>query len=205
MSHTKRIVFWIILLIGSAVLFYFWATNQMFMIQKEESTYIEPLMVVSAIHEEVQNTPEFYVISTSSTIQILMQKDLDLKEWSSSTLKMSSTTIDSTDFSFIFPNKNNDLYQNCTYKVELDLGDTLKPNYIGVLLVDLGTQKEVKAKDSGLMYSLTFKDQKFLWSVGNVWPGEYYLSIPIIDGKDVVVKSERFSIEEKPEGYVCEK
>lgn len=205
MSHVKRIVFWTILLIGSAVLFYFWATNQMFIIKSEELAYVEPLTVTPSVQKDIKIDPEFYTISTSSLMQILLQKDLDINEWSSSTLKISSTTIDSTDFEFIFPNKKSVLYQNCTYKVDLDLGDSLIPNYIGALLVDAGTQKEVKPKDSGLIYSLTFKDNRFLWSVGNIWPGEYYLSIPIIDGKEVVVKSEKFSIEEKPEGYVCEK
>lgn len=205
MSHVKRIFVWTILLIGSAVLFYMWANNQMFMIQKEESAYVEPLIVVSPMPKVASSSAEFYTVSTSSLMQILMEKDLNKDEWSSSTLKISSTTIDSTDFSFVFPNRSSDLYQGCTYRIDLDLGTSTQPNYMGVLLVDLGTQKEVKAKDSGLVYSLTFKDQKFLWSVGNIWPGEYYLSIPMINGKEVVVKSERFSIYEKPEGYVCEK
>lgn len=204
MSHVKRIVFWTILLIGSAVLFYFWATNQMFIIKSEELAYVEPLTNIS-VQKEMKITPEFYTIATSSLMQILLQKDLDLNEWSSSTLKISSTTIDSTGFEFISPNKKSVLYQNCTYKIDLDLGDSLKPNYIGVLLVDAGTQKEVKPKDSGFVHSITFKDNRFLWSVGNIWSGEYYLSIPMIDGKEVVVKSEKFFIEEKPEDYVCEK
>ena len=205
MSHVKRIVFWTILLIGSAVLFYMWATNQMFMIQSEESAYVESLVAVPPVHKKIEILSEFYTISTSSLMQVLLQKDLDINEWSSSTLKISSTTIDTTDFAFIFPNKKNVLYQNCTYKIDTDLGDALKPNYMGVLLVDAGTQKDIKSRDSGLIHSLTFKENKFLWSVGNIWPGEYYLLISMIDGKDVVVKSEKFYIYEKPEGYVCEK
>ncbi len=204
MSHVKRIVFWTILLIGSAVLFYFWSTNQMLMIKAEESVYSEPQTALS-VQKEVIITPKFYTVSTSSFMKILTMKDLDLNEWSSSTLKISSTTIDSTDFAFNFPNEKSLLYQNCTYRVELDFGDSLKPNYMGVLLVDAGTQKEVKSKDSGLIYSSTFKENIFLWSVGNIWPGEYYLSIPMIEGKEVVVKSKKFIIEEKPEGYVCKK
>lgn len=176
MSHVKRIFVWTILLIGSAVLFYMWATNQMYMIEAEKTQISEPLMVVSPVSDKAEPVPEFYTASASSSMQILLEKDLNKDEWSSSTLKISSTTIDSTDFSFIFPNKRSLIYQGCTYRIELDLGTSTPANYMGVLLVDVGTQKEVRAKDSGLVYSLTFKDQKFLWSVGNVWPGEYYLS-----------------------------
>jgi hypothetical protein len=43
-----------------------------------------------------------------------------------------------------------------------------------------------------------------LWTVGDVWVGEYYLSIPMIEGLSTVVKSNKFLIEDKPEGYVCE-
>jgi hypothetical protein len=136
-------------------------------------------------------------------MQILIQKDLDKNEWSSSTLKISSTTIDSTKFSF--SNKKDNLYQGCTYDIDLDLGDTVNINYVGVLLVDSGTKKEIISKDSGLIHSTTFKNNRFRWSVGNVWPGEYYLSIVMIDGHDVLVKSEKFFIEEKPEVYICEK
>ena len=203
MSHIKRIVFWTILLIGSAVLFYFWATNQMFEIESQKVLVPEPVIAVSPVLDE--KVPEFYIVSTSSLMQILMEKDLNKDEWSSSTLKISSSTIDSNVFSFISPDRNSNIYQNCTYKVELDLGTSTEPDYIGVILIDAGTQKQVQPKDSGLVYSLTFKDKKFLWSVGNIWPGEYYLSIPMIDGREVVVKSEKFSIFEKPEGYVCEK
>ncbi len=205
MSHAKRIIFWTIFLIGSAVLFYFWSINQMRIIKSEEVLYVENTIAAVPNTDIVEKKPEFYTISTSSPLQILLEKDLDKEEWSSSTLKISSTTIDSTDFEFIFPNKKSVLYQNCTYRVDVDLGDSLVPNYIGVLLVDAGTQKEVKSKDSGLVYSLTFKNNSFLWSVGNIWPGQYYLSIPMIDGKDTVIKSEKFSIQEKPQGYVCEK
>ena len=203
MSHIKRIVFWTILLIGSAVLFYIWATNQMYEIESQKVLVPEPVIAVSPVLDE--KVPEFYIVSTSSLMQILMEKDLNKDEWSSSTLKISSSTIDSNVFSFISPDRNSNIYQNCTYKVELDLGTSTEPDYIGVILIDAGTQKQVQPKDSGLVYSLTFKDKKFLWSVGNIWPGEYYLSIPMIDGREVVVKSEKFSIFEKPEGYVCEK
>lgn len=203
MSHVKRIVFWTILLIGLAVLFYFWAINQMHIIQSEEMVYTEPL-ITESVQKDIKPDPKFYTVSTSSLMQILLQKDLDIREWSSSTLKIGSFKIDSTDFTFNFPNKKSVLYQNCTYKVDLDLGDTLKPNYMGVLLVDAGTQKEIGSKDSGLVYSLTFKENKFLWSVGNIWPGEYYLMISMIEGNDVVVKSEKFYIEKKARGYVCE-
>jgi hypothetical protein len=205
MSHAKRIIFWTILLIGSAVLFYFWATNQMRIIKSEEMAHVKSLSIMSSVVNVVKIDTVFYTIATSSSMQILLEKNLDKNEWSSSTLKISPTTIDSTDFSFIYPNEKSVLYQNCTYDVRLNLGDSLKPNYIGVVLVDAGTQKEVKSKDSGLVYSLTFKDNRFKWSVGNIWSGEYYLHIPIVDGQEVVIKSKKFSIEMKPEGYICEK
>lgn len=130
---------------------------------------------------------------------------MDKNIWSSSTLQISTTTIDSTDLGFIFPGDVSVLYQNCTYKVDLDFGDNLKVNYLGVLLVDAGTQKEVSVKDSGLIYSISIKDNSFLWSVGNVWSCEYYLSIPVVNGVETIIKSKKFLIEEKPEGYICKK
>lgn len=206
MSHVKRIIFWTILLIGSAVLFYFWSINQMRMIKSEELTYSQPVYSTSTAPDLIVDKKiEYYEISTSSAMQILLEKDLDKDLWSSSTLKISSTTIDSTDLSFINPNEKSVLYQNCTYDIDLDLGDLIKPNYIGVVLIDAGTQNEVKSKDSGLMYSVTFKENRFKWSVGNVWPGEYYLSTPTIDGQEVIVKSKKFLIEIKSEEYGCEK
>jgi hypothetical protein len=179
--------------------------NQINLINKEEMYNPEKIIDITQPAVENFDTPsKFYILSTSSPLQILLERDLDKNEWSSSTLKISSTTIDSTKFSFIFPNKKTILYQNCTYDIDLDLGENIKPNYIGVTLADAGTQKEVKSKDSGLIYSLTFKNNSFKWSVGNIWPGEYYLAIYVIDGQDVLIKSEKFFIEQKIYGDICE-
>jgi hypothetical protein len=70
-------------------------------------------------------------------------------------------------------------------------------------LIDFGTQKDVSAKNSGLINSLTFKDKVFRWAVGDIWPGDYYLLIPMMDGLDVKIKSQRFHIETGIEDEDC--
>lgn len=194
MSHVKRILFWTILLTGSAVLFYLWSKQQIKIIEDKNMKYFESTVISTPIIEKEEELIKYYQISASSSVQILLQKDLDKNEWSTSTLKISTTTIDGLDFGFIYPNKNANLYQNCKYKISLNIGEVLKPNYIGVLLFDAGNEKEVDSKQSGLVHSLTLIQNQFLWSVGNIWPGEYYLLISTIDGQDVNIKSEKFFI-----------
>ena len=88
------------------------------------------------------------------------------------------------------------MYTGCTYNIKLDLGEDVKPNYLGVDLFDAGTKKKIPIKDSGLINSLTFKNSIFRWSVGDIWPGQYYLQIMLIDGLDIKVKSKTFFIED---------
>jgi len=190
MSDLKRITIWVFLLIGSALLFYLWSHARIQEIN--ENIMVDDYIPVV---KKTEDKSMYYVYSSSTSIQILLDRNLNKEEWSTSTLKISTSTIDDKDFNFKIPDSNSVFYTGCTYDIELDLGSDFKPDYIGVQLFDFGTQKKVDLKSSGLINSLTIKDSIFRWSVGDIWPGDYYLFIPMINGLDVKIKSKKFRIE----------
>lgn len=194
MDNIKRITIWVFLLVGSAFLFYLWSKERIREIE-EMSTVTEVYIPVVKNDMATTSNNLYYKYSSTTPFQILLERGLNRDEWSTSTLKISTSTIDDKDFEFIFPDSRSTLYTNCTYDIKLNLGESLKPNYFGVKLIDFGTQKDIFAKNSGLINSLTFKDSVFRWTVGDVWPGDYYLLIPMMDGLDIKIKSQRFRIE----------
>jgi len=193
MSDLKRITIWVFLLIGSSFLFYLWSHARIKEIN--ESVYVVD-SYIPIVKNNVE-TKDYYSYASSTLMQVLLDKDLNKEEWSTSTLKISTSTIDDTDFNFKTPDSKSVLYAGCTYNIELDLGADFKPNYLGIQLFDFGTQKNVDLKSSGLVNSLTIKDSVFKWSVGDIWPGDYYLFIPMINGLDVKIKSKKFHIEKR--------
>lgn len=193
MSDLKRITIWVFLLIGSSFLFYLWSQARIKEIN--ESVYV--VNSYTPIVKNTVKTKDYYPYGSSNVMQILLDKDLDKDVWSTSTLKISTSTIDDIDFNFKTPDSKSVFYAGCTYDVELDFASDFKPDYIGVKLIDFGTQKEVDIKSNGLIKSLTLKDSVFKWSVGDIWPGDYYLFIPMINGLDVKIKSEKFRIDKR--------
>jgi hypothetical protein len=200
MSNTKRITIWVFLLIGSAFLFYLWANQRIYEIrtQNDADIYIDiPKTILK------KSTDDYYKYSTSTPFQILLEKDLDMNIWSTTTLKIATSSLDDKDFNFIYPDKTTTLYSGCTYEIKLDLHDKISPNYIGIQLIDSGSGKSVSNKDSGLINSISFKNNIFRWTVGDIWPGQYYLFIPLIDGVDVKIKSQKFKIEKDLNNSNC--
>lgn len=51
MVHVKRITVWTLILIGSTVLFYLLANNQMYMIKSEEVVFVQPIYSTSTVSD----------------------------------------------------------------------------------------------------------------------------------------------------------
>ncbi len=193
MSDIKRIITWIFVLLGGTFLFYLWSNARMEEI-KDLDTYTEEYKPVIK-----QDVKKYYIYSTSTNIQVLLSKMLIDNNQSTSTLLLANS-VDYERYNFIKPKKDQILYKGCTYDIALDFADGDSPEYMGISLADFGTKKFVSKDISGLKNSITLKDNSFKWYIGDIWPGEYYLMVSMINGVDVNVVSNKFIIQDSIDG-----
>lgn len=107
----------------------------------------------------------------------------------------STSTIE--DFVIISPQKGSVVNIGCNYDITWQSSTTVKS--IGIALIDAGTLKPAGPIASGLSATSSETPLASLnWKVGNVWPGEYYISISKINGQDTNKKSGTFTINESP-------
>mgnify|MGYP001558495791 CR=1 FL=1 len=194
-------------LVGSTALFGYWSLNQ----------FDNALNNLSASYIAVTNTPLTSFSDKTNEEQILTAA---LEITSTTTPEVISTTTPeaistsatstpsetpfltgSTDLklSFVFPKNNNEFYIGCTYQISLQSSTTI--HSFGVALVDAGTEEAAGPIASGLARENKIEpdSQSFNWKVGEVWPGEYFISMSKVNGVEMKTKSEYFTIHKMPQ------
>lgn len=98
---------------------------------------------------------------------------------------------------FTFPSQGEVLLGSCDYRLTWTSSSTISS--INLSLIDAGTSKALGPVTSGLGGTTTGKQLKEKsWTVGQVWPGNYYLQVLSLNDQEVSQKSDVFIIEEAP-------
>ncbi len=196
MKEIRYIVFIIIILIGGAIIFRYWALNNINLalsdIDKNDvfEVYIPKKVVLEAIVE-----PENKGFSSSPTTEKVLTSSEVRKEESVRVVNIDSKKL---DISFISPKKDENLYIGCKYQISFYSSSAV--NSIGMSLNDFGTRKAQGPIASGIAKEITGIDIKSIeWKIGNVWPGKYFISTLVVNGQDLSKKSSGFNINKIPE------
>ena len=106
----------------------------------------------------------------------------------------------SLELSFNFPKKDDEVYIGCTYPISWQSSTII--NSLGTVLVDAGAGESTDPIASGLVKESVIEtnSQNLNWKVGVVRPGEYYIKALKINGADVEIRSEVFTINNMPKG-----
>jgi len=106
--------------------------------------------------------------------------------------------IPDSELHFGFLEDNYDVYTGCTYQISWSPSTTIKS--FGAALVDGGTKEISGPVASGLAKEnyVEPNSRGMAWKVGVVWPGDYFISIPKINGVETKIQSEYFSVKRFP-------
>ncbi len=164
MKNVKRIFIISIILVGSAVVFRYWALHQF------------DLALSNLDTKEVSVTAKQ---NTQTEEKIEEEKVVKLN---------------TPELNFLFPTKGTDLYMGCTYKVTLQDVASSSIAKIKASLVDAGTGKPLGPVTSGLSAEYENITTDINWAVGNFWPGEYKINISYVSDPEKIYRSERFNV-----------
>ncbi|MBP6911768.1 MAG: hypothetical protein KBB88_01030 [Candidatus Pacebacteria bacterium] len=186
MTNNTRIFFIATLLIGATGAFGYHAY------QSFNST-LDELLVSYSVAQVARS------ITTTAPISYTIEKIDENTSVQEIPTEESNTVSSDMDMHFLFPIKNSDLYQGCTYTVSYE-SDT-NANTAQVSLVDSGTFKESGPVASGLGSTIQIiENSHYFWKIGTVWPGKYYLYTLKVDNVDTQIKSNSFQIHSMPSG-----
>ena len=133
------------------------------------------------------STPETVSTSTLETV-------------STTTLETVSTSTPPTDLKipFIFPEKNNEVFVGCTYKLLFKPSTAIR--LLETTLIDAGTIETIDPVVSGLTREnkIETNSQSLDWKVGVVVPGDYYIKVSDINSLELENYSKVFTINKIP-------
>jgi len=180
MSSTKKIIFFVVILIGGALVFAYWSM-QSFNLAFSNFDKLQESNLSNVISVR---TPDENVLDTSSA---------------STTLATSPTELlpaDLDSFQFIFPAKPTEVYSGCEYNISWN---QVGADSIDISLVDAGTREAMGPVSAGIPKSITGENiENFKWKVGNVWPGKYYILATKINDTEIQKKSASLNIMSLP-------
>lgn len=203
MSGWKYISIVVLILLGGTVYFGYWALSQYNLALDTYSDSYSQLSVSLAAYTKAvlgrtaATTTDISGISTTTPETISTTTPQNI---SASSPIIISTPAASTDLklSFIFPNKDNEMYTGCTYQIPLQSSTTIRS--LGTALIDAGTRETIGPIASGLAKenSIEKGSQNLEWKVGVVWPGTYYIKVSNINGIAAEIRSKVFRIIKMP-------
>lgn len=197
MKSWTRIIIAVFILIGGTASFGYWSMGQFDnALNNLSSYYVASVLLAPALSK----TSNEQVSTTSPAVATSTESGLVGTSATSTGSKLVETIATSTkpDLSFIFPQKNTEVYVGCTYKISWN--SSLKISSLETTLIDGGTKEAVGPIASGLAKESTIgKDSQNLdWRVGVIWPGSYYFKISKINGIDTEIRSNSFMINKMP-------
>lgn len=178
MKNTIRIIFIVIIFLGGAWGFRYWALDNF---DSSLSIIDESLIIPNIIPQ-----------NNSSTIVDINTEDLSYSDTSTDI-----PLIIESDLSFEFPKKDDVVYEGCSYQINLN--SSTKIINTNMSLVDLGTRQSSGPVASGLPKEILFENNNFKWKVGNVWPGQYYILLSSVNNQELSKKSPVFNIKKIPD------
>ena len=184
MKDWKRIVLVVFVLLGATLSFRYWSLNQFDdVFENLSASYIAISPIVHKLPTTATSTP---VAATSTP----------------TTSEASSTSSSDIDpkFQLIFSPKKNGVYIGCTYEISWLASTTIKS--LETVLIDAGTRKPTGPVASGLAKENTIDadSQVLEWKVGVIWPGEYFISISNVNHMATDERSQKFIVNEIPNG-----
>jgi hypothetical protein len=200
MKSWTRITIAVFVLIGGAVFFRYWSIHQFdSALSNLSSSYVASVLLAPPLSQI--NNKETSTTSPETLTEIATSTDSELAD----TIATSTKPDTKPELSFIFPQKNSEVYVGCTYKISWS--SSLKISSLETALIDGGTRETVGPIASGLAKENTIeKDSQNLdWKVGIIWPGSYYIKISKINGIDIGIRSNFFTINKMPEGISTSK
>ncbi len=193
MKNWMRIVLVCCVLVGGTAFFAYQSLNQFNIALDDISAYSFAIAKISPIPFSDKIKKE----------QIPISDKINKEQTPTTTPEIIGTSATSTDLelSFIFPQKNNEIYIGCTYQLSFQSSATISS--LETALIDAGSRKTIEPIESGLASENKIKpnSQSLDWKVGWVWPGEYYIKSNI---NDVVVRSKVFTIKNIPKDINAE-
>ena len=184
MKDWKRIVLVVFVLLGATLSFRYWSLNQ----------FDDVFGNLSA--SDIAISPIVHKLPTTATSTPVAATSTPTTSEASST---SSSDID-PKFQLIFSPKKNGVYIGCTYEISWLASTTIKS--LETVLIDAGTRKPTGPVASGLAKENTIDadSQVLEWKVGVIWPGEYFISISNVNHMATDERSQKFIVNEIPNG-----
>ena len=185
MKNISRITFFILVLVGGAFGFRYWAISNF------NSTLSNFDNLTATVNVPVHTlTLENQTISDEPTPEIPTED--------SNIATPIPTTLPIPKLTFSFPSKGIDVYEGCKYTIAWTATSPI--NSIDMALADSGTQQVSGPVLSGISKNITQEDVKsYEWKVGNVWPGAYHLFISNINGEVTKKNTYTFNIKKIPD------
>src|SRR3989338_6532397 len=180
MKDWKRIVLVVFLLLGATLSFGYWSLNQFDVVfDRFDSLIASPATII-------------YPADTQSTAS-------ETSTPATSTTPTDQNNVDSK-FQLIFSTRKSVVYIGCTYEISWLASTTIKS--LETALIDAGTRKPTGPVASGISKENIPDDdsQSLKWKEGVVWPGEYFISISNVNGVATDERSQKFIINEIPNG-----
>jgi hypothetical protein len=177
MNNTKKIVAFVVVLIGGTLGFAYWS--------------IHNFNLAFSSFDKLQETNLSNVISAETLPTVTGTTTAE------TVLATSTEPVNSEEFKFIFPAKATDVYSGCKYEVSWTSSSI---DSIDLSLVDAGTREVMGPIAGGIPKNITGQNlESFGWKVGSVWPGKYYILVTNINGTEIQKKSATVNIIDIPE------
>jgi hypothetical protein len=198
MKNVLRITIFVIILIGGTLSFGYWALKSFdktfSSIDRSNELYYSSL--ASRLKSEIPP-----INLEASAVASVSSEPLASDNISTTVASDTQNTNNSqeTNFAFTFPTKGSNVSEGCQYNITWT--SALPVNAIDFSLIDAGTLQATGPIASGLPKNVAENNMKnFIWKVGNVWPGEYYILASNINSQNENKKSSHFFINKIPEG-----
>ncbi len=201
MKEMKYIIIIVVILVGGALLFRFWALNNFNSVLSDMDKENTPVYIPKKVVLDTEATPVIPIIPVEGeVVPIILPKEILLnnKIIKDEIVDIKKEDGKVIDLIFTSPAKDANLYIGCKYSISISSSSVISS--INMSLYDFGTRKVQGPIASGIPKDITGKDIKSVdWKVGNVWPGKYFISTLNINGQELSKKSLVFNINKIPE------
>ncbi len=195
MKNILRIILFMVILIGSALLFRFWALNNFNLAFSDLNNESFPSNFPKTAVSDIETIPIIEVMAPEIISEEVYSDNKIIKDESKDINKEELKDINLT---FTSPSKDANLYIGCKYQISLSSSAIIKS--INLSLYDFGTRQSQGPVSSGISRNNTADDIKNIeWKVGGVWPGKYFISTSDVNGQELNKKSSAFNIIKVPE------
>ena len=156
------------------------------------------------VFDTLSHTLSATSVANVSAVSSLLKKDAEVASTSPEVFTNAFATSTDSEVSFTLLHKDIGLYIGCTYPISWQASTTIRS--LETTLVDAGTRKPTGPIASGLAKenNIETDSQNLKWKVGIVWPGKYFIEISSVNGIATDEISQRFIINEMPDGINAE-